>query len=656
MQLSAIAIKFSPTYLMPSFVIVAIFVFFAAYFRVLAPRRGTTEWIMRATDKPRFNFTFTKHPMTRRDILPLAIILIVFGFISFFKLGDLTAPQTFMRFDKSGDSTTVMLPANTDVSQLMYYTGINSGDYKLEYSTDGLDWTLVPSANPDKHPTAMPQSYADLYKWLYADNAAFTARYIRVTSQSGNKLELGELAVLSNGQLVITQGADVLFDEQELVPDTPTYMNSMYFDEIYHGRAAQEIIRGTSIYETVHPPLGKTLISLGIQLFGMTPFGWRCVGTLFGVLMLAAIYVLFKNMFGKTEVAICGTLLLAFDFMRFTQSRIATIDTYPTFFIIMSYLFMYRYLAVPHGARLRQLAYPLFLSGLFFGLGAATKWTVIYHGVGLAIIFFLRFFADYRAFYSAGEPGIYAKRVIALIASAFAFFIVIPVVIYVLSYIPHGHAFSIVENGERHWYNLTVSGGMLWDKRFYMNIWQMNVNMYKYHAGLQATHPYQSTWYQWMLDIRPILYYSRNSGATKAVITAFTNPVITWGGLGAVFALIAKFVMTRDGKALLIVLGYLAQIVPWMLVERCVFAYHYFPSLIFLVIALAYIFNDFYDRDEISVRGVTVLARYPARTWVFGFTALTGVVFLLFYPALSGTPMSTWYSKNILKWLTSWAV
>ena len=31
--------------------------------------------------------------------------------------------------------------------------------------------------------------------------------------------------------------------------------------------------------------------------------------------------------------------------------------------------------------------------------------------------------------------------------------------------------------------------------------------MYHYHSALEATHPYQSTWWMWMLDVRPILYY-----------------------------------------------------------------------------------------------------------------------------------------------------
>jgi len=59
-----------------------------------------------------------------------------------------------------------------------------------------------------------------------------------------------------------------------------------------------------SPYETTHPPLGKIFIALGILVFGMVPFGWRIVGTLFGVAMVPVMY-----MFGKRSSMT--------DFMRF---------------------------------------------------------------------------------------------------------------------------------------------------------------------------------------------------------------------------------------------------------------------------------------------------------------------------------------------------
>ena len=63
--------------------------------------------------------------------------------------------------------------------------------------------------------------------------------------------------------------------------------------------------------------------------------------------------------------------------------------------------------------------------------------------------------------------------------------------------------------------------------------------MFNYHSGIVAEHPYSSRWYQWVLDIRPILYYLEyfNDG-THSSFGAFLNPALCWGGLLSLFVLI----------------------------------------------------------------------------------------------------------------------
>ncbi len=62
--------------------------------------------------------------------------------------------------------------------------------------------------------------------------------------------------------------------------------------KIYFGRTAYEILHKLQIYETTHPFLGKALISYGVKLFGMTPFGWRVIDVIFGTLIIIALYYL----------------------------------------------------------------------------------------------------------------------------------------------------------------------------------------------------------------------------------------------------------------------------------------------------------------------------------------------------------------------------
>lgn len=100
-------------------------------------------------------------------------------------------------------------------------------------------------------------------------------------------------------------------------------------------------------------------------------------------------------------------------------------------------------------------------------------------------------------------------------------FALIPAAIYTLSYLPYAWA-----EGDS---SLTGLVGAMWENQKYM---------LSYHSGVTDTHPYSSRWYQWLFDIRPILYYMDNSvpGYTTR-FAAFVNPVVCWGGLLAVLGL-----------------------------------------------------------------------------------------------------------------------
>ncbi len=210
-----------------------------------------------------------------------------------------------------------------------------------------------------------------------------------------------------------------LTDEQDLVPALPTYENGTYFDEIYHARTAYENVHRIEPTETSHPPLGKLFIALGTMIFGMNPFGWRVMGNLFGILMIFAIYLLARRILKKPWFAFIAAFLLTFDFMHFTQTRIATIDSYPVVFILLSYYFMYCFYAGNYQKTgLRQPLIALLCSGIFFGLACASKWTGIYSGIGLAAIFFVHMAGRLRSTCGRNAAAVrWRKRWCALTAN-----------------------------------------------------------------------------------------------------------------------------------------------------------------------------------------------------------------------------------------------
>lgn len=458
-----------------------------------------------------------------------------------------------------------------------------------------------------------------------------------------------------------------------------------------------------------HPPLGKLILSLGIMMFGMVPFGWRFMGTLFGVLMVPILYVFLKNLFGKTPVALCGTALFTFDFMHLVQTRIATIDTYGVFFILVSYYFMYRWLAVPAGKKLRHYILPLFLSGLFWGVGCASKWTVVYAGAGLALLWLLGMAfkagdwreAEYRARTQPAPPELrqevaealfkeetppwqpprvpsFAVHVWGSIGLSVVFFVLIPLCIYTVSYFPYALAQG---SAAGFWGMARESLSWLWtalpahlerlsaqtaqaaeapglleridgffraipgDSANPVDIMLKNQHfMLTYHQGVHTPHPYASYWYQWIFDGRPILYYrDLDVPGMKSLFASFNNPLVSWTGLAAFFAVAVQTVRRKCGRGLFILIAILSQFVPWLPIGRILFAYHYFPTVLFLCFAIAYLMDDMISRR-----------RKGCRLAVYGFTGCAAALYAVFYPELIGLYVPTWYAQYFLRWLPSW--
>ena len=387
----------------------------------------------------------------RRDALLVTLLTLIYAAVAFGNLGDTQAPQTVRSLD--GESAVIDLGGEESVSRVQFYTGIGQGSYTFAFSPDGETW--LPAAS-------FEQGHAALLKWQELDLSSAPqtpVRYLRISGYG--PAELGEVAVYGEDgrMLPILSDCPELCDEQELVPAAGTYLNSSYFDEIYHARTAWEHLRNIYPYEVSHPPLGKLILSVGIALFGMTPFGWRFMGTLFGVLMLPLMYAFAKKLYGGRLIPGCCAVIFAADFMHFTQTRIATIDTYAVFFILLMYLFMWLFVSTD---RWRYLA----LSGLFFALGAASKWTCLYAGAGLGLIWLIYWIRKCRS----GDGGAFFKNILFCLL----FFVLIPGIIYYLSYYPYALAEGITSPFDRGYAQIVLE-----NQKF----------MFTYHSGVFVNDP-----------------------------------------------------------------------------------------------------------------------------------------------------------------------
>lgn len=563
----------------------------------------------------------------RRDTFVCLGITVLYAFVAFTDLGNTHGVETFCKFGARGEYAEITLDDPAELGSLRYYSGLYLGSYDLYLSADGEEFAYA---------AELPQGHTAVFKWneLQLEQPQ-RVKALRIVADG--KLWLGEIALYDTDGALLTglscaDGGAALLDEQDEIPAAYDYRNSTYFDEIYHPRTAYEHLENEPPYEISHPPLGKLIMSVGIAIFGMVPFGWRFMGVLFGVLMLPALYFFLKMLFGGDLVPACGTAVFAFDFMHFVQTRLATIDTYAVFFTLLMYLFFWLYWRADRG-RGGRWRLPLALSGVCFGLGAASKWTCIYAGGGLAVLWLLDRIFRGAALYREGRRGAYWRETAVNVLWCLIFFLAVPACIYYASYYRYGTAAG-----------LSGGVGMLFTRDYAKIVLDNQKYMFTYHSGVTSTHPYSSVWWQWMLDVRPILYYLQYSddGALRSSFGAWVNPALCWGGLLALAAMAYLAVRRRDRTALFLLVGYLAQLLPWVLVRRVVFEYHYFPSVVFLTLALGYVFR-------------AMELRLPrGRRQVLAFTGISLLLFLMFYPVLSGLEIPVWYGRSFLRWLPTW--
>jgi len=579
--------------------------------------------------------------MARLDWLVMGGVTLIYAFVAFWHLGGTVLPTTNWT-PNEGES--VVLHCGETANSLIFLPGLSpdanhyaarvGSSMKVETSMDGETWADCGTTS---------NGYVFAWKTHWLDTPG---NYVRLTALDGS-VTLSEAGLLPAGAQSapgITAegpGAERLCDEQDTVPAAKTYENSSYFDEIYHARTAYEHILGLEPYENPPPPLGKHIIALGIRLFGMNPFGWRFMGTLFGVLMLPVLYHLCKQLLGKAWLCGLGTLLFAFDFMHFTQTRIATIDTYSVFFLLLMYDAMVWFLHKDIVRdSMKSLLVPLGLSGLFMGLGVASKWTAAYGAVGLAVLFFGKLISAYL--YEAKGKRSTApvlRRCWQLCAWCCLLFVAIPFGVYFCAFLPMT---TLPHNIERVW----------------GSFWNYQTTMFNYHSQLVAEHDFSSVWYEWPLVTRPIWFYGgETADGLYSTISSMGNPLLWWACIPAALYAAWKWLKKRELACGVALAGFLSVYLPWVLVPRLTFIYHYFTAVPFLVICLLAAFQGMGERGKLSgVVPVGLLAQRKvtwAQVMLGGLAAVSLVLFGVYFPVISGLPVSREY-VNSLELLGTW--
>jgi dolichyl-phosphate-mannose--protein O-mannosyl transferase len=380
------------------------------------------------------------------------------------------------------------------------------------------------------------------------------------------------------------------------------------FDEVYYAKnAASLITHGVELNEqaeaefVVHPPLGKWLIGIGIKLFGNNEFGWRIIAALVGSASILLIYLIVQRLFNSLFLSNIAAALFALDGLHLVMSRVALLDIFLMFFILLSF-----YLVLRDN---------LWLSGVIIGFAVATKWSAIFL-MPLLILLTL-------------DIG---KASLASWGKRFSQFVLIPIGIYLISW--SGWIFS-----SKGW--ARESGANL-----FSSLWNYHVEMMNFHRNLTEQHTYAANPWNWLILGRPTSFFyesPNNCGAQTCSqeILAIGTPILWWAGIFAMAITVGLFIVNRDRVSAFILAGIAGTYLPWFLIQsRTTFYFYAIAIFPFIVLALINVFS-------------WALNNQINRKLIFGFVIAVGVNFIYFLPIFIGLniPYADWLARM---WLPSW--
>jgi dolichyl-phosphate-mannose-protein mannosyltransferase len=407
-------------------------------------------------------------------------------------------------------------------------------------------------------------------------------------------------------------------------------INQLVFDEIYYPKFAQSYLLGQTIFDA-HPPLGKYLIGLGIQLFGFNPFGYRIVnaiaGSLIPVLVSAFTYHLAEDSFRKPWALWAG-LFTALDGLLLVESRFGLINIYLVLFGMLSQLCL---LLAYRTAQTSAKWMWVIASGIMLGAACSIKWSGLLYAIASICLILLY-----------GRP---AKNRQLSIRQILCVLILLPCCIYLLAWIPHLLVNPATNFGQVH-----------------EQIWGFHQRLGKEELiAIKPPHAYCSKWWTWIWMIRPIAYYFKEfPNGMRTYVTAMGNPFLYWFSGLTMLGLIGsgcehfwrkqiqkpqnfpKDLENPEERILFyLAIAYLGNYLPWILSWRCTFLYHYLPASVFAFMAIAWLTVWCNFQPQFSLR---LLGKVIPGLIILGF--------LFWMPIYLGLPITASHFYRIM--LPSW--
>ena len=379
----------------------------------------------------------------------------------------------------------------------------------------------------------------------------------------------------------------------------------LMFDEVHYVPAARVLLDLSQPVNIEHPLLGKSLIALGMMIFGDNPIGWRAMSLLAGTLTIVGVYAFTLLLTRATRPALFAALFAMLGQLVFIQARIGMLDAFLGLFVVWGgAAFLWTMRCESRRAQWRWAGCAALL-----GCAVAVKWAAVPY-VALAGVTFLWL----RRGHTERFGGMGWLTGLAILG-------VVSIGTYFLTFAP---MFFYATNP------MTLSRLI----PFQLEMWQLQTQAL-------TPHNYQSDWWNWPLLLRPIWYfYEPDQGATRGVLL-IGNPAIMWGGLLAVVACWWAGLRDKAGAPLAAAMLWTFSLSVWAVIPKSLgFYYYYYLSGVILSVVLAVAFHHWREK----------LKRNDE--W---FLVLCVGLFAYFYPILAALALPSDRGFERWMWFPGWA-
>lgn len=458
--------------------------------------------------------------------------------------------------------------------------------------------------------------------------------------------------------------------------------SEVVFDEVHFGKFVSAYFNH-EYYFDIHPPLGKLMIAGTAKLLGFNSgFDFKQIGealnakdlfvlrflpALFGVFFIVIIYQLLLALNLSRLGAFAGAFLVIFENAILVESRFILVDI---FLLTFGFGGVYTFLLFRKSKGKSRLLY-LILTGVLLGLAYSIKSTGISF-LGLVLIFTfidslskfeIKNFKFRSLIFSLKNYLInfeYKKFIVNALSLIF-----ISAAVYASTFPMHfallynsgpGDAYMSTAFQKTLAGNKVSTGNIEQPLSYWGKFIELNKAMFNYNSGLTATHPDGSKWYEWPLMKKPIYYWVKSGDGVTSNIYLVGNPFVWWLGAFSVLLVISSLLIKKIRQKLtpeiyFLIAGYVINLLPFVLISRVAFLYHYLTALVFSILILVFMAEKLFFNNKLKIMDEEIEKQNfkNHRTYFIIYLTFLGLVlisFLVISPLTYGLPTTQDQAKS----------